>query len=300
MPIFSIFSRLRQRWQYFQSLPSFRTHPLRTLVRALHWRLRCALGWAVTVDMPAWQAKVWLAPEWHGAGMTLFYVVRESYELELEHLGKLIRPGDTVVDAGANCGLYTLAAAHFAGPNGRVLAFEPGRLILPVLEKNVALNRLKHVQIFPLALAESPRRGQLFSHPHGASSFTLGHAPDEAPESVEIEVDTLDAVLARERLDRVDLIKMDVEGAEELILRGSEELFRRRRPTVLFEINPTAIANLRLKRDGVWAILAPLGYSFHQFDASGNLLPVEVCPPGGCNLIALPPGQSIAREESRA
>ena len=60
--------------------------------------------------IPAWKAKFFLAPEWHGAGATLFYVVRELYEPELTFLHKFLKPGETFVDAGANCGVYTVKA----------------------------------------------------------------------------------------------------------------------------------------------------------------------------------------------
>ena len=70
------------------------------------------------------QSKIFLPPEWHGAGATLFYAVREDYEPELTFLDHVLKRGETFVDAGANCGIYTIAAASIVGPNGLVLAFD--------------------------------------------------------------------------------------------------------------------------------------------------------------------------------
>jgi len=284
----SFLNRLPGRWRYLTSLPAFRHAPLRTLWRTLAWRCRCWLGVSTIVTVPKWQARLALSPEWKGAGVTLFYVVREEYEPEVHFLEKLVGPGEVFVDAGANCGVYTTAAAHCVGPTGKVLAFEPGEGSLAMLKRNVALNCFSHVRVFPLALSDTAGIARLYAHDHGASSFTLGRTKEGERLSFTIETITLDAVLAREAIDRVDVIKMDVEGAEELILRGATALFERCRPRVIFEINPPAIARLNLSARGAWDFLATRGYRFFLMEEDGRLTAVDQ-PPGGGNVVALPP-----------
>ncbi len=118
----------------------------------------------------------------------------------------------------------------------------------------------------PLA---GPRRGE---HP----SFT-------------IETITLDAALAREGLERVDVIKMDGEGAEELILRGATWLFGRCRPKVIFEINPDVIVRLSLGKRSAWDFLAARGYRFFTMLEDGTL--IATTNPSGAYVVALHPEQ---------
>lgn len=284
--VVALLQRFSGRWRYFCSLPAFRHHPIRTLRRACAWRLLCWRGKPVTVSMPQWQSRLRLDAEWHGAGVTLFYVVREHYEPEVANLGKLVRPGAVFVDAGANCGIYTVAAAHFTGPAGRVLAFEPGEHALQMLRRNVALNRCGHVRVFPVALAEKAGPARLYAHDHGSSSFSLGRAGAGDLPSVEVETATLDAILRQEGLSHVDVLKMDVEGAEELVLRGALELFRKCRPAVIFEVNPEAIASLGLSARGAWDFLAGRGYRFYAMGDGGELTPIREPAPGS-NVVAL-------------
>lgn len=280
--------RLSGRWRYLVSLPTFQRAPLRTLWRTFAWRLHCWLRIPGVVRVEKWQARLELSPEWKGAGVTLFYVVREEYEPEVAHLEKLVGPGDVFVDAGANCGVYTVAAGHFVGPKGSVLAFEPGEGSLAMLRKNVALNGFTHVRVFPLALSEKSGRARLYAESHGASSFTLGETEAGRELSFEIETVTLDEILAREGVTKVDAIKMDVEGAEELILRGARDLFGRCRPKVIFEINPSAAARLQLAELGAWNFLAERGYRFFTMQEDGTLQAITG-ERDGANVIALHP-----------
>jgi FkbM family methyltransferase len=288
MPLADRLHQFRGRWRYLVSLPGFRAHPLTTISRALSWRVLCALRRPATVHVPAWNARIRLAPEWHGAGVTLFYVVRELYEPELTWLSKFLQPGETFIDAGANCGLYTVAAANLVGPSGRIFAFEPGRESLAMLRQNVALNKLSQVTVLPVALSDSRGIARLYAHVHGASSFSLGHSPGTEPGYEEIQTDTLDSVLQKHGVARVQTIKMDVEGAEELILRGATHLFSRCLPRVLFEINPPAISNLRLSVDGAWQFLATHGYTFSRLSPDGVLHALHAPPGDGGNVVALP------------
>lgn len=283
--------RLRGRLQYFFSLRGFHKRPALTLWRALAWRTRCFLGILTVVRVAQWNAKLLLPPKWRGEGATLFYIVREYYEPELTFLAKFLRAGETFVDAGANCGVYTVQAASITGEKGLVLAFEPGHEIFSVLQRSVAINHYTHVRLFEAGLSNTSGTATLYSHPHGASSFSLGRASgNEDGNSFQIQVRKLDDVLEAEGVRNVDCIKMDVEGAEELILLGAVRLFERCKPRVIFEINTSAIAALNLKKEGAWGFLAERGYEFFTIDEEGA--PSRLAePPGGGNVIALHPSR---------
>lgn len=281
-------TRLSSRLAYFISLRAFQKHPLTTMRRVLTWRILCALGLPSTVRISAWDnARMKLLPKWQGAGVTLFYVARELYEPELTYLHRFLKPGDVFVDAGANCGVFTIAAANQVGSKGRVLAFEPGDESFAMLKSNVELNSLQQVALFHEALSNSDGEAQLFSHHHGASSFSLGRGPNDTAVAT-VRTRTLDTALAQASIEQVSCIKMDVEGAEELILRGAQEALDRCKPVVIFEINTAAIVKLGLNRDGAWRLLAERGYRFQQLTPAGESIPIA-SPPEDTNVVALPP-----------
>jgi FkbM family methyltransferase len=283
--------RMRGRLEYFFSLHGFKKHPVLTLWRAVAWRIHCFLGIPAKVRIPRWNMTLTLPPEWSGAGATLFYVVREYYEPELTFLDRLLRRGDIFVDAGANCGVYTMAAASIVGEKGLVLAFEPGREIYSALERSVSRNGHGQIRLFQTGLSNVSGTARLYSHPHGPSSFSLGNV-DGGGISSTIQVKKLDDVLDAEGITKVDCIKMDVEGAEELILHGATNLFDRCKPRVIFEINPGALAALNLKKDGAWRFLESRGYRFYTIDEAGIMRELRDPPEGG-NVIALFAGENV-------
>jgi len=131
-----------------------------------------------------------------------------------------------VYDIGANVGFYTLLASALAGPRGRVVAFEPLPRNLEFLRAHVAMNGMTNVVIRSVALADHP----------GTRPFDDTPGPSEAHlaarGSLTVECATLDALVAKGEIPPPDVIKMDVEGAELLVLRGGEATIRTHKPTL--------------------------------------------------------------------
>ena len=117
---------LGTRIRYLRHHPCFQQAPVLTLFRMAIWRVRCWLGLASTVELPRFGAEFFLPPLWGGAGTTMIYATRDAYEKELTHLGLFLSEGGVAIDAGANCGIYTIGAGKLVGPKGTVIAFEPG------------------------------------------------------------------------------------------------------------------------------------------------------------------------------
>ena len=147
-----------------------------------------------------------------------------------------LRPGDKVVDVGANHGWFSLLMAAIVGPQGVVVACEPMPQMLDALRHNLTLNAALDVRVLPIALGAEPGESTLHLFaglPHGhVSVSTLGRS-DYATTVVPVErIDT--AVLDLQPV----LIKVDVEGAELEVLRGADALLRGRRPpSWLIEVN---------------------------------------------------------------
>ncbi len=159
-------------------------------------------------------------------------ILREAYlEAEDEPPEVQARPGNIVLDLGGNIGTRAMQFAHAVRPGGRVYAFEP--VIYAALEKNANANVLADaITVERLAVGDTP--GALtFAVRNNCIDSRIGSdrdAREDAIANVEAEVVTLDGWSERRNVDRVDLIKIDIEGAEEMALRGGEQLIRQHRP----------------------------------------------------------------------
>jgi FkbM family methyltransferase len=149
-----------------------------------------------------------------------------------EALHRLIDPGDLVVDAGANVGYLTSLAAVRAGGNGRVISFEPHPTVFGLLERNAARWRdtggIENVELRQVALSDKKGQGTLlagdtFEANMGLSALASEGAPDAGsdPNSFSVQLERLDEAVDAEK---VDLLKIDVEGHEADVLRGAERL----------------------------------------------------------------------------
>ena len=208
----------------------------------------------------------------------MIYALRGRYEAELFHLHRFVTPGMIVVDGGANCGIYTVAAAKLVGTSGVVFSFEPGRRAYSALQTNVQLNALANVRFFHAALSDRPGTAVLYHHPQGPNSFSLGPSEVVNPAFEDVTVHSLDHCVPAELVPRVGLIKLDVEGAEELALRGARSILSRCRPTVIFEMHSVASQRLGLDAAGPWNLLSGLGYEFYVLAGNGTMCPLKFPP----------------------
>jgi FkbM family methyltransferase len=134
-----------------------------------------------------------------------------------------LRAGLTVLDVGAHIGQYTLLASGLVGPAGRVIAFEPHPVLGRVLRRNVGRAGCQNVTVLPVALDRAPGLGTLVLHPpdnFGGSSLRPDGASAHHARAT-VEVTTLDEALDRLGRPPVDLVKIDVEGAELGVIDGA-------------------------------------------------------------------------------
>jgi FkbM family methyltransferase len=276
--------RLEEQWKYLKAQDAFRYAPLLTASRLLTWRVRCLLRKPAIMNLPEWNVRMFLPPEWRGIAKLVF-AFRENYERELIYLSKILSPGNVFIDVGANIGIYSLAASRLVGETGRVLAFEPSVQSLPVLERNIGLNRLTNVRTFPVALAQNSGRAWLHRGPN-PSLNSLGKDPSWKEDGEAIVTETLDKALNRAGIHRVSVIKMDVQGAEELVLRGARETLSSEHPVIIFEVWPEGASLLGLSPTGPWDLLKSGGYEFFAVGQGGTLSPIK-SPPAIGNVVAM-------------
>ncbi|MBI5622172.1 MAG: FkbM family methyltransferase [Elusimicrobia bacterium] len=158
-----------------------------------------------------------------------------------------VEPGATVVDVGAHIGTFALLAARMVGPSGRVVALEPSPATLELLRRNVALNGLSWVKVHPVGAAEAEGTAELFtaSGLDNPAADTLSPTPGRR--GVMVRLARLDDVLAQEGCTRVDLLKLDVEGAELRALAGAPRTLALTRRIVM-EVHPPAAPLQEVRR----------------------------------------------------
>lgn len=205
---------------------------------------------------PAWMwygHQLWLLRNWLsgfrpisvGFGNDLIRMVPEGHIAEVlwrvefekkerAFVEKQLKPGMCVLNIGANAGLYTLIAAKIVGPQGRVHAFEPATINFRRLERNVAINRLNNVTLNQIAISDvlgtlavtpDPKYPNLDSH-YFVQQVENGRPPESTIEL--IACDTIDNYwrnVCGETLKQVDMIVIDVEGAELDVFKGAQATF---------------------------------------------------------------------------
>ena len=171
----------------------------------------------------------------------------------VEHL---VARGAVVVDGGANVGAFALVAASVVGPEGRVHAIEAAPATAALLRRSVAANPAYTIEVHEAALAETEGALDLTTYEAGSGSASL--APSDGGQIVRVRATTLDAVTAG--LDRVDLVKLDVEGAELRALRGAARLLAAHRPILLLELEPGHLAQQGASVAELETLLTEAGY----------------------------------------
>ncbi len=175
---------------------------------------------------------------------------------------RLLRPGMTVIDAGANIGQYTLLAATAVGSTGSVHSFEPVPEVFALLRHHVGLNRLGNVRLNRIALWNEDSTvtlGLPRDDVYNAGSWTVGTTESQSP-PVTADAIRLDTYAARQNLQRVDVIKMDIQGAEPFALAGAHKLLAQWHPTLMMEIHRPSLRALGSSPEQLWEELSHFGY----------------------------------------
>ena len=215
----------------------------------------------------------------------------EVYELETQDvLRKLLRPGMTVLDIGANVGFFSVLMGDLVGERGRVCSFEPYPPNFALLKSNIDRNRLHWVEAFPIALSDREGEATLTINPVNDGGHSLGDlsgnpdvAGDAGGRQVTVRTETVDEFVRRAEIESVDLIKIDVEGAETLVLAGaSRTLSAEPGPIVICEVGDQAQAQFGKTEAELRSILYSAGYrSYFIHDGLvefGPETPVEGLP----------------------
>jgi len=172
-----------------------------------------------------------------------------------------VKRGMTAIDVGANVGCHTLRLAKLVGEKGRVIAFEPTSWAFLKLKRNVELNSFNNIILEKLALSDVNRKDTV-SFP---SSWTLdkGGLPDYIA-AEQVDLITLDDYVNTNKMGKIDLIKIDVDGYEYKVIRGGYNSIKRFKPAIIIELGRLTLRKYGDNLEDLVDLLVSLDYSFYS------------------------------------
>lgn len=162
----------------------------------------------------------------------LVFGVYEKFESKL--FRERLRPGMAVVDIGANIGYFSLIASKRVGESGKVFSFEPDRTNFACLQKMIGENKCSNTTIFNEALGDRSGTIDLYLSSVNKGDHRVYQVENEKREKISVPIQTLDVVLKSVGNPKIDLIKMDVQGAEGLVVKGMVETLANNPKMIIF------------------------------------------------------------------
>ena len=253
--------------------------PGRVLAGATAFRLASWLHAAVDGKPLSLQVdgyKIYLNP----TDPRMLQVPRELHELldATSVLARFLAPGDTFIDIGANHGAFSVAAAHFLGPHGLVLAFEPQPDLYPLVARSLEASPIRRFRIFPDACSDQRENVEFYvpSKSSGRAGIFADFSARSAHKKIQVRHVRIDDVVKNLELPGQVFVKLDVEGNELSALRGATRFIRKYRPRMLMELNPLAMKAAGTSHRELMDVLNDLGWrSFRRLENLDRLLPLE-------------------------
>lgn len=194
---------------------------------------------------------------------------------ELQFLWQTLKPGMVFFDIGAYHGIYSLVAGRRVGKSGRVVAFEPSPREFSRLKLHFRWNRIENTRIEHLAVGAEAGKTTFFQVISGDQTRNGLRPPETKDSLIEISVSTvsLDNYIAGLALDRVDMVKLDVEGGEMDVLRGACSLLTRFRPIFICEVLEAATRPWGYDAREIISIFLSHDFAWFDFKPGGLLSP---------------------------
>ncbi len=190
------------------------------------------------------------------------------------HVTKTIRqcvkPGMVFVDIGANIGYFSMLAASMVGSSGKVIAFEPDQFNASLLYLNAQKNGFQNIEIYPFAVAES-KKIVVYDNLDGNGSISdPGDALQTLTSRTVVHAVKLDDILHQENV--IDIIKIDIEGAEHLALLGATALIQLHRPIIVAEFTPGGLENISgISGERFLQHIVDLNYTLSAIHGNGDI-----------------------------
>jgi FkbM family methyltransferase len=218
----------------------------------------------------------------------------------------VVRPGDLCIDVGGHKGFISLHLAKAVGPEGRVISIEPDPRAMQILTANCRRNRAANVELYSCLLGNESRMCEfsLSTRLGWSSMFPNELAQKAVSRTISIQTRTLDDLIGEAGVadsSRLSLVKMDVEGAEPLVLAGALRTLATFRPVVHFEVNEGSLRAAGKSSGEIADFFFALGYKLYEIKRAATISGfvyryelAELPPPGSSqtkDIVALIPGQ---------
>lgn len=188
-------------------------------------------------------------------------------------LKKYLHTDDVFVDVGANVGAFTLMAANKVGNNGKIIAFEPVSKVYEQLKYNIQLNNLHQVKIEKKALYnETTELNFVISANSNLGMSSIFEHDEKNGQTEIVQAIKGDEYFSNNPIPKMDLIKMDIEGAEYFALQGLKETLKKYKPIILIEISEPILHNNHLKKEQLISFFEELQYVMNGIDYNGNMV----------------------------
>ena len=213
-----------------------------------------------------------------------------TYEEEINKLIRVsLKAGANALDIGANIGLQSIRMAQCAGSSGQVFSFEPLAYLQKKFQRNVSLNRLDNITLFPFALSDQPGEIslQINEYNWNQGTFNLNERQESGTQQT-ISVRVADQIKEIAALQHLDLVKIDVEGFEFHVIRGLKETLLKFHPRIIFEYDGDYWQRNGQKIGECYQELVNMGYQLYQITPVGCELIIEAAAIKGGNLFCLP------------
>ena len=196
---------------------------------------------------------------------------KEFYSPELKAMKRLVHKNATVIDVGANIGLFSVFISKEIGPKGKLVAFEPVGDTFWRMQENLALNRCMNVVPLQQALSNKKGKATMNIFPEGYGAWNTFGKPVfgdiKSIDTEKVEVTTLDAYMAENSIKTIDFLKIDVEGYERDVLEGARNTLKAGNVTYIsFEISDIPLKGARRKPEDIFNYLKEYGYLAYEFD----------------------------------
>jgi FkbM family methyltransferase len=213
--------------------------------------------------------KMWLDDK-DSLGLSSNNGIFEPQEIEL--VKQQVSLGDTVLDIGANIGYYTLIFAKLVGEHGKVFAFEPDPTNFALLKKNVEINGYSNVILVPKAVSNENKKAKLYLCEQNKGMHRVYNSVF-CNDSIDIEFLRLDDYFQD---DKINFIKIDIEGAEYAAIQGMRNLLNRNREAkLLTEFSPAASLENGIDSTDYLKILVDLGFNIYSVGENIELVNID-------------------------
>jgi len=193
----------------------------------------------------------------------------------MELIEKLIKKGMIVLDLGAHIGYYTLIAAKLVGENGRVFSFEPEPYNFALLSKNVEINGYENVVLIKKAVLDKTGRCDLFFDIRG--SWDASVLKCDRPRSIRVETTALDDFFQNTDY-KIDVIKMNIEGAEPLALLGADRIIKANKSLKIFtEFSPRLLKRCGFLPEEYLKMLTERNFKIYNINGDKRILELINC-----------------------